>query len=276
MLKSFWITLCCSELVFPSHTWCGGPICKLKMTLKAFLRVSFCLRAESSSHSAHPSFDGASRPACLRDDECFASQTPNLFAMHPKIPFQGLLWITSWWANPTSKNMSLEYTILNPAFIASYIIIFLETYTMYHSKNLQNLHARWDWRNSVKEINKINTHAKLRFVWPRLKYISMKTYFKDNLANVKSLFELVVWLPETLDKNSVICSDSHFSGMIKAMTGLQDRLTVDTGISFILYLWLNLERQSLSWPCVAWTRHISLHQNLSDTTFKVDCLYTKI
>lgn len=44
----------------------------------------------------------------------------------------------------------------------------------------------------------------------------------------------------------------------------------------IFYLWLNLERQGLSWPCVVWTRHISLHQDLSNTTSKADRPYVKM
>lgn len=79
------------QSVFPSHTCCRGSICKLKMTLKAFLWVSFCRQARGFSHSARPSFSRASGLHGFEMMSVLLLRYSNPSAMHPKIPFQGLL-----------------------------------------------------------------------------------------------------------------------------------------------------------------------------------------
>ena len=127
-----------------------------------------------------------------------------------------------------------------------------------------------------REINEINTHAKPRSVW----HISLWKHISrinQVMLNASSFCDFIRLWKGLLSYVVIVCVCGDFSGMGKARIDWQDRLTVETGTSLFHLLSLTeLGETGLSWPCVAQTRHISLHRDLSNTTSKAGHPYTKM
>lgn len=101
-----------------------------------------------------------------------------------------------------------------------------------------SLHIRRDFEKIPEwEINKVNTYARPRCAWPRLRLCRVKTHLMDTSGDViLDAFQLHVWLHQTLDRSPILCGDCHFSGMGEARIDWQDRLTVETGTSMFRLL----------------------------------------